>query len=113
MELIISLLIAGFFGTGVYCLFQRSFIKLIAGLILIGQGANLLVFSVGGLMSLKPAFVGKEAPPMVADPLPQALVLTAIVISFGLIIFTISLLLKAQRELKSDDLNQLNTTDTL
>ena len=90
--------------------------KLVVGILLLSQGANLLVFAAGGLTQDKPVFSDPETglPPIGhADPLPQALVLTAIVIGFGLIVFTISLLLKAYRAVGSDDINNYNSTDKI
>lgn len=114
MELLIALLIGALFAAGVYCLLRRSLMKLVIGIMLLSQGVNLLVFSAAGLVWARPAFADGEAPPVgSADPLPQALVLTAIVIGFGLVLFTISLLLKAHQAVGSDDLNHFSETDRL
>ena len=59
---------------------RRSIVKLVIGVVLISQGANLLVFTSGGLMAGRPALVllGDKVPPVpFGDPLPQALTLTA------------------------------------
>lgn len=93
---------------------RRSMVKLIIGLILLGNGVNLLIFLMGKLE--------KGAPPIIPenlkvidgpfdDPVPQALILTAIVISFGLQSFAIILLKRVYQVLKTDDLDQINTTD--
>jgi len=90
--------------------------KIVIGIMLLSQGANLLVFAVGQLTSMTPAFSSSESgvPPVGhADPLPQALVLTAIVIGFGLVIFTIALLLRAYDAVGSDDMNAFNQTDQI
>lgn len=116
MNIFIAILIGSLFAAGLYCLLRRSIMKLIVGTMLLSQAVNLLVFSAAGLNSSTPAFVDpatKEPPAVHADPLSQALVLTAIVISFGLVIFTISLLLKAHRAVGSEDLNDFNRTDRL
>lgn len=116
MEVLIAVLIGTLFAGGIYCLLRRSLMKIIIGIMLLSQGANLLVFAVGGLVSSKPAFALKESgvPPVGhADPLPQALVLTAIVIGFGLVIFTIALLLRAYNAVGSDDMNAFNQTDRI
>jgi multicomponent Na+:H+ antiporter subunit C len=71
---------------------------------------------VGGLVPVTPVFAlgESEVPPVGhADPLPQALVLTAIVIGFGLVIFTIALLLRAYDAVGSDDMNAFNQTDQI
>ncbi len=115
MEVLIAILIGTLFAAGTYCLLRRSLMKLVIGIILLSQAANLLVFAAGGLTRTTPAFAGSNG--LVtsghADPIPQALVLTAIVIGFGLVVFSISLLLRAYRAVGSDDMNAFNETDRI
>jgi multicomponent Na+:H+ antiporter subunit C len=116
MELLIALLIGTLFGTGIYSLLRRSVVKMVIGIILISQGANLLVLAAGGIQEgAPPLIVGGEkmlqAP--YADPLPQALVLTAIVIGFGLIAFSLALVHRAYQSLGTDDINAFKQTDQL
>ena len=116
MEVVIAIVIGALFAGGIYCLLRRSLMKLIVGLILLSQGANLLVFASGGLTRAAPVFADPKTgvpPAPHADPLPQALVLTAIVISFGLVVFTISLLLRAHQTLESDDIDTFRKTDRI
>ena len=116
MEILISVLIGVLFAGGIYCLLRRSLMKIVIGIMLLSQGANLLVLAVGRLIPLTPVFAlsETEVPPVGhADPLPQALVLTAIVIGFGLVIFTIALLLRAYDAVGSDDMNAFNQTDKI
>ena len=116
MEFLIALLIGTLFAGGIYCLLQRSLMKIVIGIMLLSQGANLLVFAVGRLVPETPVFAVSESgvPPVGhADPLPQALVLTAIVIGFGLVLFTIALLLRAYDAVGSDDMNAFNRTDQI
>ncbi|MGB0369906.1 MAG: NADH-quinone oxidoreductase subunit K [Opitutales bacterium] len=116
MDFLISILIGALFAGGVFCLLRRSLMRLIIGIMLLSQAANLLVFAAGGLTTSVPAFAesATKLPPVAhADPLPQALVLTAIVIGFGLVVFTISLLLKAYRAVGSDDINAFDQTDRI
>ena len=94
--LILALLVAALFGTGVYLILQRSPIRLILGLGLLSHAVNLLLFGTGALkrgippiVLDKTAFSGDISP--FVDPLPQALILTAIVISFGITAFMIAL----------------------
>lgn len=93
---------------------RRSIMKVVIGLMLLSQAANLLVFTSGGLTAQGPVFLSSAETGSTlaqADPLPQALVLTAIVIGFGVIIFSLSLLLKAHQAVGSDDINAFNKTD--
>lgn len=116
MSLLITIMAGILFASGVYCLLRRNMTKIIIGIILLSQAANLLVFTMGGVTAHHPVFVDGETKmvhPEHADPLPQALVLTAIVIGFGLMVFTITLLMRAHAVLKSDDVNEFNHTDKL
>ncbi|MEM0966435.1 MAG: NADH-quinone oxidoreductase subunit K [Verrucomicrobiota bacterium] len=114
MEVFIALFIGFLFAAATFCLLRRSLFRLVLGIMLLGQGANLLVFTSGGLTRGEPPVIpGSEEllSSAAADPLPQALVLTAIVIGFGVIAFTIALLHRAERSVGSDDLNQFNQTE--
>jgi multicomponent Na+:H+ antiporter subunit C len=87
-------------GIGVYLLLQRRLSRIIIGLGLIGHGANLLLLlsGEGGY----PVFVGSRDPATFADPLPQALILTAIVITFGVTAFLLALAYRSW-QLEGDD----------
>ena len=116
MNLLIAILIGALFAGGLFCLLRRSIMKLVIGIMLLSQGANLLVFAAGGLKVGLPPFAINETglpPEGYADPLPQALVLTAIVIGIGLVLFSLSLLIRAYRAVGSDDINAFNQTDRL
>lgn len=115
MEPLIAVLIGFLFAAGVYCLLRRSIMKLVIGVILISQGANLLVFTAGGLLAGRPALIpgDSKVPEMpVGDPLPQAMVLTAIVIGFGLTAFLLALVCRAHEAVGDDDINAFDQTDT-
>lgn len=97
MHLLYSLAVGLLFGCGIYLLMRRSWIKIVVGIGLIGNSINLLVFSSGGLFRGKAPIIpdSLQAIPgsgVAADPLPQALVLTAIVIGFGAQVFLFILL---------------------
>jgi multicomponent Na+:H+ antiporter subunit C len=114
MEILLALIIGGLFAGGIYMLLRRSIVKLVVGLILLGHGANLLIFLMGrltpGQMPLVPAGVTQPPEPF-ADPLPQALVLTAIVIGFGLQAFTLVLVRRLYQSARTDDMDQLKTSE--
>lgn len=114
MELLIILLIGVFYSSGIYLMLRRSMVKLLLGLLLLGNGANLLIFLMGGLTKGKPPIIKGENMSFMdayADPVPQALILTAIVISFALTAFAIILLKKVYSTTGSDDLDTLNIQD--
>lgn len=115
MLVLLAIVIGAFFAGGIFCVLRRSLMKLIIGIILLSQGANLLVFTAGGLTQQRPAFINGTEAQLAgqADALPQALVLTAIVIGFGLVVFSVSLLLKAYRSVGGDDINAFNQTDSI
>ncbi len=114
MELLFAIIIGGLFAGGVYMLLRRSIVKLVVGLILLGHGANLLIFLMGrltdGQAPLIPAGATELLAPF-ADPLPQALILTAIVIGFGLQAFALVLMRRLYQSTGTDDLDQLRTTE--
>ena len=101
MELVFSLAIGLLTATGLYLLLKEQTFSVILGLTLLSYGVNLLLFASGRL--------AVNAPPLVlggierhSDPLPQALVLTAIVIGFGMTAYLIALVLRAKGESGSD-----------
>jgi len=91
MSLLLALVVAGLFGVGVYLLLQRTLTRIIIGLGLLGHGANLLLLLSGGRAGRAP-FVDEAGPRGdETDPLPHALALTAIVITFGISVFLLAL----------------------
>jgi len=114
MALAIALLIGGLFAAGIYLLLRRSVVKLIIGLALLSHGANLFVFTAGGLTRGAPALVpfGAESPPQPhADPLAQALVLTALVIGLGIQAVAVVLIKLAWITLGTDDINAMTMAE--
>jgi multicomponent Na+:H+ antiporter subunit C len=114
MESLLAIIIGGLYATGLYMILRRSTAKLIIGLAMLAHASNLLVFTSVGLTRGRAPLIpeGAEAPaPGVADPLAQALVLTAIVISFGLLVFTVVLLYRAQQAIRFTELDELRNTE--
>lgn len=110
----LTLLAGVLYAAAFYLLLARSKTKLVFGLLLLGHAANLLIFSAGNLVRAKPAIVprGSELPPAGhADPIPQALILTAIVISFAVLAFAAVLVKRAYMESGTDDTEDLLTTE--
>lgn len=114
MEILLAMLVALLYAAGIYMILRRSLVKLIIGLILLGNGANMLIFLLGRIVKGEPPLIEDSAKMLTgvyADPVPQALILTAIVISFGLQAFAIILVKRAYKVVKTDDLDEMNTTD--
>ena len=114
MFVVMALLVGALYAAAFYLLLARSTVKLIFGLLLLGHAANLLIFSAGGLVRANPAIVppGAESPlPGYADPIPQALILTAIVISFAVLAFAAVLVKRAYVESDTDDSEEMRTTE--
>ncbi len=114
MEILLLLLVGVLYSAGIFLMLRRSMVKLLLGLILIGNGVNVLIFLTGGLTRGKPPIINEAEPTFTdiyADPVPQALILTAIVISFALTAFAIILLKKVYETTGSDDLDSLNVED--
>jgi len=114
MEVLLAITIGLLYAAGIFMILRRSLVRLIIGLILLGNGANLLIFVLGRITKGKPPIIPEDQNMLTdvyADPIPQALILTAIVISFGLQAFAIILVKRAYRVVKTDDLDQMNTTE--
>lgn len=114
MDIVLAFVVGGLYAAAVYMMLRRSLVKLIIGLILLGHASNLLIFTAGRLVRSQPpiAAVGETMPAApFADPVPQALILTAIVIGFGVQAFAIVLLKRAYQTTGNDDLDDLKSTD--
>ena len=91
MTLLLPIVAGALFASGTYLILHRSLARILIGLALLAHGANLLLLSAGGRAG-DPALVGDAGVPAgSADPLPQALVLTAIVITFAVTAFLAAL----------------------
>lgn len=115
MEALLAFVIGGLYATGIYMMLRRSIVKLIIGLALLAHAANLLIFTAAGLTRARPPVVPRGATRVlgdIADPLPQALILTAIVIGFGVQAFAMVLAYRAYQTIGTDDLDDMNATDT-
>ncbi len=107
MEWLISLCIGVLTATGVYLTLRARTFPVVLGLTLLAYGVNLFLFAMGRLTIGQPAVIN-AATDTYSDPLPQALVLTAIVIAFGMTAFLIVLALKARGELGNDHVDGLH-----
>ena len=101
-----SFVIEILFMCATYLMLSKSLLRIIVGTGLLSHGAHLLILTMGGLKTGAPPILvdGTEA---YTDPLPQALILTAIVISFGVTSFMLVLAYRAYQELGTDNMERL------
>jgi multicomponent Na+:H+ antiporter subunit C len=110
MEPVMAVVVGALFAAAIYMMLRRSIVKLVIGLILLSNAANLLIFTVSGMTRGLPPLIEKGRMVPIggwADPLPQALILTAIVIGFGLTVFAMVLLLRVYERLGTLRTDQL------
>ena len=106
MEQAFSVLAGLFFAVGIYLMLSRHVVRILLGIAVLGNAVNLLIFTAGRLVREVPPIIAADATaahgPM-ANPLPQALILTAIVISFSFFAFLLVLGYRAYQEIGTDD----------
>lgn len=106
MEIVMSIVIGIVFAVSVYLLLSRNLIRVILGTLTISHGVHLLLITMSELQRGAPPLLnyGEES---LTDPLPQALVLTAIVIAFGVSSMLLVMAYRTYQEHKTEDLDQL------
>lgn len=110
MELLLAIVSGTLYATGLYLMLQRRLAQLIVGLGLLSNGTNVLIFTAAGVTRNRPPIIDEGAAgPMApfADPVPQALILTAIVIGFGVIAFAVVLAHRVHLSAASDDIDSI------
>ena len=114
METGVAILIGLFFTVAVYLMLSKHLVRILLGIAILGNSVNMLIFTNGRLT--------REIPPLIpshlytpetatANPLPQALVLTAIVISFSFFAFLLVLAFRAYQELGTDEVNKMRVAE--
>ena len=106
MQTLGAVLVGIMVAASIYLILDRNLIRFIFGLILAGNAINLLIFTAGRLASQRPPLIPLEMttpPELFANALPQALILTAIVIGFALLSFIFVLFYRAYQELGTVD----------
>lgn len=114
MEHVIAALSGVFFTAAIYLLLSRALIRMLLGLVLLGNAVNLLILVAGRLGRTVPPIVpeGATAPLAgAANPLPQALILTAIVIGFAMFSFLLVLTYRAYQSLEADDTDRMRLAE--
>jgi multicomponent Na+:H+ antiporter subunit C len=114
MEQVLAVLIGALTAAAVWLMLSRNVVRFLFGLVLISNAANLVIFTAGRLTLGAPPLIdeGADAPPaLVANALPQALVLTAIVIGFGLFAFALALVFRAYTALGTVDSDEMRLAE--
>jgi multicomponent Na+:H+ antiporter subunit C len=112
VELVLAIVAGVLYATGLYLMLRRRLAQLIIGLGLLSNGTNMLIFTAGGLTRSRPPVVPEGADALVppyADPMPQSLILTAIVIGFGVLAFSLVLAHRVHQSLGTDDVDEIGT----
>ncbi|OCJ11760.1 cation:proton antiporter [Rhizobium sp. AC27/96] len=114
MEVVFAALVGLFFAAAIYLMLSKFSIRIMLGIAILGNAVNLLLFTAGRIT--------REVPPIIpqgqstldlaaANPLPQALILTAIVISFSFLAFLLVLTYRAYQDLKTDNTGEMRVAE--
>lgn len=110
MELLMSIVIGLIFAGAVYLMLSKSLLRIIIGTGLLSHGAHLLLMTMAGLKHGTVPLLEEHAKAY-TDPIPQALILTAIVISFGVTALFLVLAYRAYQELGTDNIEDMRGND--
>lgn len=114
METLLVAVIAIFFSASIFLLLSNHLVRMLLGIAILGNGVNLLIFTAGRLTARVPPVILHQAEvlePTAANPLPQALILTAIVISFSIFAFMLVLAFRAYQDLETDDVEEMRVAE--
>ncbi len=114
METALAFLTGLFFAVAIYLMLSRHIIRILLGVALLGNGINLSIFAMGRITREVPPIIPHDAYEgsiNAANALPQALVLTAIVISFSFFAFLLVLTFRAYQELGTDDTDDMREAE--
>lgn len=106
MEIMLPFLAAALVGAGVFLILSRALIRVMLGLVLLGYGANMSILLAGSGVEMRAPPLTNLAGPF-NDPLPQALILTAIVIGFGTTAIALVLAVQAYQATGTDHVHDL------
>ena len=113
MEFRLALVSGTLYASGIYLMLKRRLAQIIVGLSMMANGSNLLIFTAAGLTRGRAPILdeGATGAEIYAEPVPQSLVLTAIVIGFGVLAFSLVLAHRVHRSTGSDDIESISTGD--
>jgi len=114
MEAVLALTVAIFFAVAIYLMLSKHIIRILLGVTIFGNAVNLTIFTSGRVVREVPPIIpeGMDVPAsLTANPLPQALILTAIVISFSFFAFLLVLAFRTYQELGTDDTDGMRVAE--
>lgn len=114
IEYALAALVGLFFATSIYLILSKAIIRMLLGIAILGNGVNLLIFTLGRVTREVPPIVPEhllQPEEAIANPLPQALILTAIVIGFALFTFLLVLGYRAYQELDADNTDNMRLAE--
>lgn len=115
MEALWSIVIGILITSGIYLLLERHILRILFGLILLSNAVNLAIFVSGRLTHGAPALINDDLDILAksaGNSLPQALILTAIVIGFGLLVFALVLSYRIYKETGTADIDQMQLSES-
>jgi multicomponent Na+:H+ antiporter subunit C len=110
VELVLAVVAGMLYAAGIYLLLRRRLAQVIVGVGLMSNGTNVLIFAAAGLTRASPPLIAEgmlEPGAPFADPVPQSLILTAIVIGFGVLAFSLVLAHRVHLATNSDDIDTI------
>ena len=109
MELLLAVVAGVLYAAGLYLMLRRRLAQVIVGLGLLSNGTNVLILAAAGVTRATPPIITDTSvrAEQFADPVPQALILTAIVIGFGVLAFSLVLAHRVNRSIGSDDIDAI------
>jgi multicomponent Na+:H+ antiporter subunit C len=114
MEPFLAVTVGCFFAVGIYLLMSKHIVRILMGVVILGNGVNMLIFTSGRLTRDIPPVIPPELDvpeAIIANPLPQALILTAIVIAFSLFAFLLVLAYRAYQVLDTDNSKEMRLAE--
>ena len=114
METLLAIVVGLFFAAAIYLILSQHIVRVLVGVVILGNAVNLLIFTAGRLTTATPPLIGPDESALsagAANALPQALILTAIVIAFALFAFLLVLGMRAYQELGTDDMDEMRRSE--
>ena len=104
IDVTMLLMVAVLVSAGIYLMLERTLTRVLLGILLLGNGVNVLILTTGGPGGLAPLVGAKVDPQEYSDPLPQAMILTAIVISFAVTAFLLGMIYRSWWLSRADEI---------